>query len=152
MGFIKEYITIISAIFKNSPSRPLQHIEMRYVLWPGYKLLCWAGLLVSRPGTIISTIDEHHEDLHRQQAEILGSYWKFYLVYLWEYLCGLFICLSFNAAYFTISFEMQAYGNERRLEYKVTPENIKLYRIKNKRKAWKENKNSWRAYCRRIEG
>jgi hypothetical protein len=46
---------------------------------------------------------------------------------------------------------MQAYGNESDYNYTVTKENMKLYKIKNKRKVWKENKLNWRAYCRSIE-
>lgn len=151
MTLIKEYITLISAIFKNTPKTPLKHIEMKYVLWPGYKLLTWAGLMISRPGTIISGIDKNHEDIHRQQALVLGSYWKFYLLYLWEYLCNLFILWNFSGAYDCISYEIQAHGRQHKLDYKVTLENMKLYRIKNKRKIWKENKNNWTHYCKGIE-
>jgi len=153
MTLIKEYITLISALFTNTPDKPLKHVEMKYVLWPGYKLLCWAGLLIHRPGTIISGIDENHEDIHRQQAQILGSYWKFYGRYLLEYLGNFFILWSFDAAYDLISFEIQACGRENKMGYKVSPENMKLYKFsgREKRKLWKEWKNDWRKFCKGIE-
>lgn len=152
MNIFKEYATLISAIFTNSPDTPLKKVAMKYVLFPGYKLLCWAGLLIHRPGTIISTIDENHEDIHRQQAKIKGSYWMFYLLYVLEYLGNLFILWSFDGAYRMISFEVQARGREDKLGYQVTKENMKLYQIKNKKEVWKEWKSNWKHYCRSIEG
>jgi len=151
MNIIKEWATLVLALFKNSPKDPLKHVEMKHVLWPGYAALTWAGLLITRPGYKLGQVTKTHEDIHRQQAEILGSYWLFYLLYLWEYLCGLFILWNPTAAYYTISLECQAYGNEYNKDYKVSKENMKLYRIKNKRKVWKENKNRWRVYCSSIE-
>lgn len=150
MNIFKECWTLISAIFKNTPDTPLQHIEMEHILWKGYAALTWAGLLVTRPGYYLSKRTINHEDIHRQQAQTLGSYWKFYAKYLGEYLGNLFVLWSFDGAYHCISFEMEAYGNEGDYNYAVTKESMAKYKIKNKRRVWKENRQNWKLYCRSI--
>lgn len=151
MNIFKEYWTLAIALFKNSPKTPLKHVEMEHVLQEDYYALTWAGLLITRPGDKPDKITLNHEDIHRQQAEVLGSYWKFYIRYLLEYLCGFFTLWNSDAAYHTLSFECQCYGQENNYMYKVSKDNMDLYKIKNKKKVWKENKNRWISYCKSIE-
>lgn len=153
MTLIKEWATLISALFKNKPDQPLKQVEMKYVLWPGYVALCWCGLLITRPGYKLSDSTINHEDIHRQQALILGTYLKFYFLYVFEWLGSLLCTLSFSGAYETSRFECQAYGNQDNLGYKVTAENMKLYKFKasDKKRLWKENKYRWREFCKQIE-
>ena len=153
MTLIKEWATLISALFKNKPDQPLRQVEMKYVLWPGYVTMAWAGLLITRPGYKLSDSTINHEDIHRQQALVLGSYWKFYWRYIWEYIGNFFIFWSFSASYNLISFECQAYGNQDNLGYKVTADNMKLYKFKvsDKKRLWKENKHRWKEFCKQIE-
>lgn len=58
----------------------------------------------------------NHERIHlRQQAELLIV--PFYLWYIAEYLYHLSICRNKKEAYHNISFEREAYTNDRNLNY-----------------------------------
>lgn len=58
----------------------------------------------------------NHEKIHlKQQLELLVL--PFYLVYLTEYIIGLIKYRNHNKAYRHISFEIEAYKNEKNLEY-----------------------------------
>lgn len=58
----------------------------------------------------------NHEKIHlRQQLEML--IFPFYLVYGFEFLFGLFQYKNWSLAYKNISFEREAYANERNLDY-----------------------------------
>lgn len=58
----------------------------------------------------------NHERIHlRQQAELLIV--PFYLWYIAEYLYRLSICRNKKEAYHNISFEREAYTNDRNLNY-----------------------------------
>ena len=58
----------------------------------------------------------NHESIHiKQQKELLII--PFYILYCLEWLIKSIIHRSFKKAYFNISFEREAYGNERELSY-----------------------------------
>ena len=58
----------------------------------------------------------NHEQIHlRQQLELFVV--PFYLLYLAEYLIGRMRGLGHEAAYRSISFEQEAFGNELRWDY-----------------------------------
>lgn len=58
----------------------------------------------------------NHEKIHiRQQLELLIV--PFYLWYFTEYLFRLLQCRNRKKAYYAISFEREAYANEKDLEY-----------------------------------
>jgi hypothetical protein len=58
----------------------------------------------------------NHERIHlRQQAELLVL--PFYLWYVTEYFIRLCICHSKKEAYHDISFEREAYSNDKNLNY-----------------------------------
>lgn len=65
----------------------------------------------------LSKVDENHEYIHTlQQRELLWV--GFYLLYLVEWVVRLIQYRSFLNAYLNISFEKEAYRNERYLEYR----------------------------------
>lgn len=58
----------------------------------------------------------NHERIHKQQALEMGIVF-FYILYLIEMVCRSIIKLSFEKAYRTISFEQEAYQNEKNISY-----------------------------------
>ena len=152
MGFLKEWWTFLGYLFTRKIDQDMVEAKMSHILTKGYAAMMWCGVLISRPIYTVTRKTWNHEGIHLQQARKKGSWPKFYLSYLGEYLWNLlFLWLGFSGAYYCISYEMQAYGNESDYKYTVTDENMKLYKIKNKRKVWKENKKTWKTYCRSIE-
>jgi hypothetical protein len=72
---------------------------------------------------------QQHEDIHWQQiknAGILG----FYKTYLHEYFLGRKQGLTHDRAYRNISFEQEAYAQQRRTNYLATLESTQSYRKK----------------------
>jgi len=66
--------------------------------------------------TILSKAILNHEQIHlRQQLEMLIV--PFYVLYLVEYLIRLVQLGSHDRAYRSISFEREAYANDRNLDY-----------------------------------
>jgi len=58
----------------------------------------------------------NHESIHiKQQEELLII--PFYILYVLEWLVKSIIYRSFNKAYYNISFEREAYSNQRRWTY-----------------------------------
>ena len=65
----------------------------------------------------LSRVNLNHEYIHTlQQREMLFVF--FYLWYVLEYLVRLLQCRSFMKAYYLISFEREAYMNQKNLAYK----------------------------------
>ncbi len=60
----------------------------------------------------------NHERIHVDQIKKVG-FFKFYLTYLNEYLANRFKGLSHWDAYRKISYEVEAYNNQRNFRYKV---------------------------------
>ncbi len=63
-----------------------------------------------------NTVFINHEKIHlRQQLELLV--FPFYVIYVCEFLVRLVIYKHWNTAYKSISFEREAYNNERNVNY-----------------------------------
>ncbi len=61
----------------------------------------------------------NHEAIHTAQMKELG-YIGFYIIYLLEWFMRIIQYESFHKAYRNISFEKEAYNNEKRLDYIYT--------------------------------
>ena len=67
----------------------------------------------------LSRVDENHEYIHTlQQRELL--FVGFYLLYVAEWIVRLVQTRSFIRGYLRISFEREAYENQRYLDYRET--------------------------------
>jgi len=76
----------------------------------------------------LTRVEENHEYIHTlQQRELL--YLGFYLLYLLEWLFKMMRYRNFLKAYFSLSFEREAYDNQSLLNYRK------------KRRLW-----AWRRY------
>ncbi|MEO6148598.1 MAG: hypothetical protein ABIP28_00475 [Mucilaginibacter sp.] len=73
-------------------------------------------ILVKSKSAVNDRVLINHEAIHlKQQAELLVI--PFYIFYLLNYLCNLFIYRGHNKAYRNIVFEREAYQNETDLAY-----------------------------------
>ena len=86
---------------------------------PGFKAINLFGVLFVRKGSTMSESDINHEMIHTAQMKEMG-YVIFYLWYLVEWLVKLAKLRDSNKAYRAISFEREAYGNEKNLTYTIT--------------------------------
>lgn len=79
----------------------------------GFKCVNLFGILFARKGANITQITVNHESIHSQQMKEL-LYLPFYIWYIIEWLIRLFLK---GNAYRNISFEREAYSNERNADY-----------------------------------
>lgn len=87
----------------------------------GFKAINLFGVLFVRNGCTMSESDINHEMIHTAQMKEMG-YVLFYVWYLVEWLIKLVKLGDSNKAYRAISFEREAYGNEKNLIYTATRE------------------------------
>lgn len=85
----------------------------------GFKAINICGILFARKGCIISDVDMEHETIHSKQIfEMLIIF--FYLWYSIEWFIRLIIVRDSHKAYRSISFEQEAYSNEKYICYHST--------------------------------
>lgn len=88
-------------------------IENKLVPFKGFCAINLFGYLFCRDKNAINDIVVNHEEIHTSQMKELG-YIPFYVLYFIEWL----IKLPFKGnAYRNISFEREAYDNQRNLNY-----------------------------------
>lgn len=76
--------------------------------FPGYRAINLFGIIFARGDKPLSLRTITHETIHtRQMRETL--FFGFYIWYLLEFLIKLVICLNWDRAYRSISFEQEAY-------------------------------------------
>lgn len=84
--------------------------------FPGFKAINLCGVLFVRNGCTMSESDINHEMIHTAQMKEMG-YVLFYIWYLVEWLVKVARLGNSNKAYRAISFEREAYDNERNIMY-----------------------------------
>lgn len=91
-------------------------IKNRIIPFPGFKCLNFFGILfVREDASPMTEVDYNHEAIHTRQIwELLGIF--FYLWYGIEWLIR-FFQYSPSDAYYNISFEREAYTEEKNLEF-----------------------------------
>ena len=99
-----------------------------------------------------SNIVLNHELIHvKQSISTNKSWWKFYLLYIWEWFKANPLFNGFKFAYKMNPFELEAYANENDLDYNIVNKNgaiqwkqFKTISIKQRKQLWKffkENKS-----------
>ena len=148
---IKELWFLIKTLF--SPlSDQVEVVQMKYFPFQGYSAMSWCGKIITRKDNISDRII-NHERLHLEQALQLAKQEKSssWLTYYWQYfkywIKGNPLIAPASSAYYTIPFEMEAYGNEHDFNYKVTENSWKKYEIKDRKKTYNSNRYNWRLYC-----
>lgn len=91
----------------------------KFIPFPGYKAINLFGVLFVRGNARIDDITLNHENIHTQQGKEL--FWiGFYILYIGEWLVNFIRFKNFKEAYLNISFEKEAYANEKNTEYLKT--------------------------------
>ena len=91
-------------------------IRNNFIPFRGFKAVNLFGILFVREDAAMDGKDFNHEEIHTaQMREML--YVPFYLWYLAEWLVRLVQYRDFKKAYRSISFEREAYANERGMGY-----------------------------------
>ena len=88
-------------------------VRNKIIPFPGYKAMNILGILFVRGNARIDDVTINHEAIHTAQMREL-CYVFFYLLYVSEWIVRLFMS---GDAYRNISFEKEAYKNERNLNY-----------------------------------
>ncbi|MEN9919692.1 MAG: hypothetical protein RL662_2128 [Bacteroidota bacterium] len=90
--------------------------ENKYLPTKGFAAINLFGVIFVRYGTKLSERTIRHESIHtRQMKEML--YLPFYLWYGLEWLFRLIQYRNRMTAYYNISFEREAYANDRNVDY-----------------------------------
>lgn len=159
-----ELIQLVKMLFSGKPSdfsKP-QMLEMKHFPFSGYKYMMWCGRMIyrsSRRDAILSEVgtSKHkrsvtHETIHLRQAQVCGTWVKYYLKYLAEWLRGNPLIHPSSGAYYTIPFEMEAYANEDNPAYAELYDGsfLRLYRIKNRKKTYRKYKSEWKTYLKQL--
>lgn len=81
--------------------------------FPGFKCMNLFGIIFARTGKYISDQTINHESIHTEQMKEMW-YIPFYIWYFIEWFIRLFLP---GNAYRNISFEQEAYDNDKNLSY-----------------------------------
>lgn len=112
---------------------------------PGYVAITLFGKILMRKteqdalkyfNTIRGKTMLSHEYIHIKQYEDVGSWLKFYILYIWYFL-KLYICtFNWKMSYYTVPFEAEAYAKQKP-KYMMEKSDWKSYKMSNKqRKAY----------------
>lgn len=88
-------------------------IENKIIPFKGFSAINLFGFLFVRKGSYIDAITINHEMIHTEQMKEMG-YIFFYIWYFIEWIVRLFMK---GNAYRNISFEREAYSNEKDMKY-----------------------------------
>lgn len=88
-------------------------IENCLIPFKGFKAINLFGILFTRDKSKLTDVDINHEEIHTAQIKEM-LYIVYYIWYIIEWLIKLF---KYNNAYRNISFEREAYTNEKDFNY-----------------------------------
>ena len=105
-----------------------------WFLLPNFAALTWKGYAYCKTREMADKINstdkidsklESHETIHIRQARSMNDSWfKFYLKYVWEYICNLpLIFINIYAPYMFMPIEIEAYLNQDNWDYCMQEEN-----------------------------
>ena len=151
---IKELWFLIKTLF--SPlSDQVEVVQMKYFPFKGYSAMSWCGKIITRKDKVNKTII-NHERLHLEQALQLAKQEKSssWLTYYWQYLKywikGNPLIAPASSAYYTIPFEMEAYGNEDDYNYHPVNNSWKLYELEDRKETYKKHRDNWKQFCKDL--
>lgn len=151
---IKELWLLIKLLF--SPlTEQIEILKMKHFPFKGYSAMSWCGKIITRKDNVSDKVI-NHERIHLEQALELAKLEKSntWLSYYWQYLKywikGNPVIAPAMSAYYTIPFEMEAYGNEDNFDYHVTECSWKRYEIEDRKQTYRDNKYNWKEYCKNL--
>lgn len=164
---IKELWTLAKMLFATKPSEieEVKLMGMEHFPFRGYAYMMWCGRMVYRNDTYDTRrkewitkkykVSKNHETIHLMQAKMCGSWAKYYLRYLWEWLKPGFMA-PLKANYYTIPYEMEAYANEEKFDYpkQYDGSNLGKYTFASRKKLFKDvggTQQAWEAYLKTLQ-
>lgn len=155
MSFFKELWFMVRALFKNKPSEKdfVEIKQMEHFPFKGYLAMSWCGYLLTRysPDNI-DTETVNHETIHLMQAKDEGSWIRFYLKYLLEWIKGGAFFVS--SSYYTMKYEVEAYAKEGDESYLFRRKKgeVERFKLDDRRKTFKECGSSYwfKIYIRNL--
>lgn len=88
-------------------------MQMKYFPIQGYKYVSWCGYIITKNKDLeINMIDWIHENIHLYQAKRYKWWGRYYLNYILDILVGFIFTWSWDGAYKTSRFELEAYANQ----------------------------------------
>lgn len=163
---IKELWILAKMLFASKPSEigEVKLMGMEHFPFRGYSYMMWCGKMVYRKDTYETRrkewitkkykVSKNHETIHLMQAKLCGSWTKYYLHYLWEWMKG-GLSAPLSANYYIIPYEMEAYANEENLDYPKTYDgsNLEKYTFYSRKKVYKDvggTSYSWKAFIKNL--
>ena len=154
---IKELWMLVKLLFASKPSDidKVEVVDMHHFPFKGYKAMAWCGCVIHRIGaSAVNGKTLNHERIHLMQAKVCGSWMKYYLSYLWEWMRIGFMA-PMKANYYTSKYESEAFANEDNFGYcdGYDGKNLSKYTFKNRKKLYKEvgwSADSWKKYVKSL--
>ena len=165
---MKELWQLIKVLFSSKPGDfdTPRLLSMKHYPFKGYRFMMRCGRMIYRienkeniekyMQTYAGKESMTHETIHLRQAQAVGSWVKYYWRYFVEWIKGNPICHPASSAYYTISYEMEAYANEDNPDYPVNYDrnNLSRYKIKGGRKKMYKSvggtSKAWKNYIRTL--
>lgn len=154
---LEEIICLIKMLFETSPRdiKNMNIVVMKYFPLPCFTALSWCGNIIVRDLNEINKTLMNHETIHLRQAQISGSWIKYYMSYLNEWIKGKPFKRPYISAYYTNPYEMEAYANEGDKNYtaRYNKTNIDKYYLDDRKTIYikeGENPSSWKKYIKTL--
>lgn len=149
MNVIKELWRLGKMLFtKPALKDEMEVLRMDHFPFKGYSAMSWCGNCIVRNdyNRPVSKTTLKHEQIHLQQGVREGSWIKFYLKYVWEWIKGNPIIAPASSAYYTIPYEVEAYANDDNTNYIILP--VKTFKIENRKSTYKKHRDNWKQYLK----
>jgi hypothetical protein len=143
----KELLFLIKLFFKkvDYSKTELPIIKMKHFPGKNYSAMMWCGYLIDNGSCEIIQEIKDHEMIHYKQMCAMGSYFKYYLIYILEWLKLGFFSYSI---YYAHPFEIEAHVNDINPNYETYKGKWKKYRLKHGRRLYRENMYNWKSFIR----
>ena len=149
---IKELWILIKMLFHRTRDCEVEVLLFKHFPWNGYKYMMWCGKIITTKEKYLTPSETslRHERIHLKQAQMYTHWYKYYLRYVWEWVKGNPFTHPAHSAYYTIPYEMEAYGNEHRSGYVPTKESLKKYTIENRKNTYRKQRDNWKEFCKSL--
>lgn len=149
MNIFKELWKLSKMLFtKPALKDKMEILHMDHFPFKGYSAMSWCGNCIVRSDYTKSIKDTtlKHEQIHLQQGVREGSWIKFYLKYVWEWIKGNPLIAPATSAYHTIPYEVEAYANDHNPDYIILP--VKSFKVVNRKSTYKKYRDNWEQYLK----
>lgn len=161
---IKELWILAKMLFASKPSEidEVKLMGMEHFPLRGCSYMMWCGKMIYRKDTYETRrkewitkkykVNKNHKTIRLMQAKLCGSWTKYYLRYLWEWIKG-GLSSPLSANYYLIPYEAEAYANEENLDYpkQYDGSNLGKYTFHSRKKVYKAvggTSHSWKAFIK----